>query len=170
MIGIPPANIPICDNRGMLNPAWYRYLVGARAEVDEAAAGEVGTAAGSGLSGGGVVADGVNLSIADDGVTDAMLRDSMATSVIGRFEATDGSPADIQAVDNNRVLSREDDFLAFRNFINGITIGPNIASPLVRFDLLESTDTPAASTAVVTHSLAIETAGGTYYLLLSATP
>ena len=166
-INIPPAGTPLIDQKGLINPAWYRYLVSLNTSTDQASSGEIATPSDSGLQGGGVVADGVTLSIAPGGVSDAMLRDSVATSVIGRFQNSGGPPADIQAAADNRVLSRESGALAFRSFMNGITIGPTTAAPFVRTDSLRLTTTAASSTTTVTHTVPIQVNGTTYHVLLS---
>ncbi len=49
----------------------------------------------------------------DDSISDAMLRDSAAVSVIGRSANSTGDPADIAAGANDRVLVRESDALSF---------------------------------------------------------
>lgn len=167
---IPPSGTPMIDQRGLVSPEWYRWFVSLLGGANIAQEGEVATPSGSGLEGGGFVADGVTLSIAAEGVTNAMMRDSIACSVIGRFPNSAGAPADIQADADMRVLSREGGALAFRAFINGVSIGPTTAAPLVRADAFETTDTPAASTATVTHSIPITTDAGVKYILLSSTP
>ncbi|MCS7084457.1 MAG: hypothetical protein NZ534_00055 [Bacteroidia bacterium] len=58
-------------------------------------------------------AGGTTLSIANDAVTNAHLRNSVATSVIGRSANTAGDPGDIQATANDRVLRRVSDALDF---------------------------------------------------------
>lgn len=117
-LNIPPSGTPIIsfiNGKQQLNPIWYRYFVSLATTAGAAGAGEVGTAPGSGLQGGGVVSSGVNLSITNDGVTDAMLRESQACSVIGRFLNSEGNPADIQATANDRVFGRWNDMLAFKD-------------------------------------------------------
>lgn len=170
LLSINPPNAPLTLSGDKIAPEWYRYFVSITRSTSEAGAGEVLTNPGSGLEGGGIVANGLSLSIANNGVSDAMLRDSNACSVIGRAANSSGDPADVIANANNRVLSRESDQLAFRDFINGILIGPTTASPLVRADAFETTQTPAASVTASTHSIPIETASGTFYIRLSATP
>lgn len=167
-INIPPPNTPLVDNRGKLTPEWYRYLANLNKSASDAAGGEV--QAGAGLTGGGFVASGVTIDVATGGITSAMIRPSAALSVMGRQFGTGGAIADITADADNRVLSREGGLLAFRSFINGVSIGPTTAAPVVRTDSLELTATPPTSTATVSHSIPIETAGGTYHILLSATP
>lgn len=115
---ILPPNTRIVDDLGRVTPEWYRYFVDQKRNSDAAGAGEVGTATESGLSGGGMVSNGVNLSIADNGVTNARLRDSAGVSVIGRFVASAGDPADIVAGGDQRVLCRENGELAFLESIN----------------------------------------------------
>jgi hypothetical protein len=92
----------------------YRFLSSLTLNANQAVAGSVATAAGSGLSGGGSVAAGISLSIAPNGVENGMIREALATSVIGRFQGTDGNVADIQATADNRVLGRFGGQLVFR--------------------------------------------------------
>jgi hypothetical protein len=54
------------------------------------------------------------MSVANDGISDAMLRESAAVSVIGRSANSTGNPADIAAGANFRFLTRESDTLAWR--------------------------------------------------------
>lgn len=164
---IPPAKTPLVDERGLMNPPWYRFFVSLLGGANVAAAGDIATPPGSGLEGGGTVAEGVTLSIASDGVTDAMLRPSAACSVIGRYLNSAGNPADIQAGANFRVLSREGDVLAFRNTINGVSIGTVTAAPLVRAVAFESTATPAVSAVTTDCTIPIVTASGIKYIMLS---
>lgn len=168
-LNIPPANTPFLTQNGTISPPWYRYLVSLNTTADQASAGEIATAPGSGLQGGGAVSDGVNLSIASDGVTNAMLRPSLACSVIGRYLNSTGNPADIQATANERVLSREGNQLAFRAFINGVSIGPTNAAPLVRADGFETTQAVTVSAVTTDCTIPIVTASGTKYILLSDT-
>jgi hypothetical protein len=168
-LNIPPARTPVVDSNGLMNPAWYRYFVSLNTTADEAQAGEVATPAAGGLQGGGAVADGVTLSIADNGVTRGMLDEGMACSVIGRHQGSAGDVADITADANNRVLTREADMLAFRNFINGVSIGTTTAAPLVRAASFESTATPAASGVTTDCTIPIVTASGTKFIMLSDT-
>lgn len=167
-INAPPT--AFVDKGGKLTREAYRFLLSLTRNSNQATEGAVVTAPGSGLAGGGQVSAGVSLSIADNGVSNAKIRQSTGVSVIGRAFNSTGNVADIKADANNRVLSREDNQLAFRAFINGVSIGPTTAAPLVRADVFESTETPAASTATVTHTIPIETATGTMYILLSSTP
>lgn len=120
---IPPTNIPLAAKDGTISPDWYRYFVSLEKSADDAAAGEV--LAGDGLSGGGAVSDGVTLEIGEGAVTDAMLRESLGTSVIGRFQNSTGAVADIRATDDNRLLGREGGLLAFRDAptVRGLNTG-----------------------------------------------
>jgi hypothetical protein len=58
--------------------------------------------------------------IDNNAVTDEILRDSAACSIIGRASSSSGSPADIVAGDNDRVLSRASGSLAFTQVTNGM--------------------------------------------------
>lgn len=167
-INAPPTAFVAKDGR--LTREAYRFLLSLTRNSNQAGEGNVATDPGSGLAGGGQVSAGISLSIATNGVTNSMIRQSAGTSVIGRAFGSTGNVADIVANADNRVLSRESGQLAFRNFIDGVSIGPTTAAPLVRADVFESTETPAASTATVTHTIPIETATGTMYILLSSTP
>lgn len=54
----------ICDpNTGIIDTTFYRYLLGLNKTAGDAVAGEVATDPGSGLTGGGVVADGLTLAL-----------------------------------------------------------------------------------------------------------
>src|SRR4030095_4028538 len=55
----------------------------------------------------------LTLSLADNGVTDLKLRDSIATSVLGRATGTTGDPGDIQATADNTVLRRAGGVVGF---------------------------------------------------------
>lgn len=166
---INPPNTPIVGDL-RLNAPWWRFFNSLNQTANNATEGSVVTDPGSGLAGGGQVSGGVSIRIADNGVTNTMIRQSAGTSVIGRAFGSTGNVADITADANNRVLSRESNQLAFRSFINGVSIGPSIAAPLVRADAFETTQTASASTATVTHSIPFEVDGVTMHLLLSSTP
>lgn len=158
----PPFTRALVDTgTGKLTREGYTFLVTLNKNTAEAGAGVVSTLPGSGLSGGGTVADGISLSITSNGVTNSMLRQSLGTSVIGRFAGTNGNVADIQAVDERSVLQRLSNQLIFT---------ADIDVDSVRTDALRIDQTPAASTATVSHSVPINLNGTTYYLLLSATP
>lgn len=158
---INPPNAPMVDSKGRITREWYRFLVGLFRNSNDAVAGEVATPSGSGLEGGGIVANGVTLGIAPHGVTNAMFRESLGTSVVGRGDDSTGDVGDIRAVGNNTALTREGDLLAFRPHpvLQGLTV-----------TTLKVDQTAAGSAATVTHSIPIQTTGGTMYILLSSTP
>jgi alpha-D-ribose 1-methylphosphonate 5-triphosphate synthase subunit PhnG len=106
---IPPPNTALVDQRGNITPEWYRWLARKEANIGS---GEVATS--GGLTGGGFVSNGVEISIADRGVTDAKIRNGAACSVIGRFQNSTGPVTDIKAMANGRILMREDDVLVFK--------------------------------------------------------
>lgn len=160
-LNIPPPNVPLISPDGRVEPAWYRYLVSLNTTADGAAGGEVATNPGSGLAGGGPVADGVALQIADNGVSNAMIRKSAGTSVIGRSASSTGNVADITASLNNAALVRQGNQLFFSQ---------NLVVSSVETTDLRIDKTAATSTATVTHSVAIDIGGTTYYLLVSTTP
>lgn len=108
---IPPSSTPVITPSNTLSPPWYRYLALVDRTANSAGSGEVQGV--DGLTGGGQVADGVDLSIADGGVTNAKLRDGAATSVIGRYTNTAGDVADITATADGRVLCRIGGLLMF---------------------------------------------------------
>ena len=151
---IPPANIPVIDENGFLNPTWYRYLASLQRATDEVVAGDITTAAGSGLQGGGSIADGVSLSIADNGVTNAMFRQGAGTSVLGRKYGSTGDLADIAATANNQILSRESGALLF-------TATPTLDGLKFSGAATVSAATPS------THKFAVTIGGAAYFLLLT---
>ena len=81
-----------------------------------AATGGSGTvtsvASGTGLTGGPITATGT-LSVATNGITDTLLRDSAALSVIGRSANSTGDPADIAAASDHQVLRRSGTTVGF---------------------------------------------------------
>lgn len=159
------ANAVIVDkDTGRIDPQFYRYLISLSKTATEAGAGEIATAPGSGLTGGGAVADGVNLALADRGVTDAKLRYGAGCSVIGRAAGSEGQEADIIATDDNRVFSREGGQLAFRPHLNGIEIGPTTPAP-VRCTTLRIDTAPVAETPTATFTVTVNLNGTTYKLL-----
>lgn len=105
-VSINPPPTSFVDRNGKLTREAYRFLLGLTRNSNQAVSGEVLTADDSGLEGGGFVADGVSLSIAEGGVTNARIRPALATSVIGRFQNSGGVVADIQAVADDTVLGR----------------------------------------------------------------
>lgn len=159
------ANAAICDPAtGRITPEFYRYLLSLNKTADEAGAGEIVTAPGSGLTGGGAVADGVTLALANQGVGDAQLRYGAGTSVIGRAAGSTGQVADIVAANDERVLSREGGTLAFRPYLNGISLGPTSPAP-VRCTTLRIDTAPVAGVPVATHTVEVNLNGSLYKLL-----
>ena len=81
-----------------------------------AATGSGGTvtsvASGTGLTGGPITTTGT-LSVATNGISDTLLRDSAALSVIGRSANSTGDPADIAAASDHQVLRRSGTALGF---------------------------------------------------------
>lgn len=114
----PPTTRPfVFPQSGVLTREGLTFLIALTSNTSEATAGDVLTPTGSGLDGGGAVVDGLTLSIAPFGVENGMIREGMATSVIGRFQGSDGEVADIQATGDNRVLGRFDGILEFRETV-----------------------------------------------------
>jgi hypothetical protein len=168
-----PPNTPLWKGGPALAPEWWRFFFNLNRNTAEAAAGEVATGPGSGLTGGGAVADGISISIAPNGVTNNMLRESAGTSVIGRFQGSSGNVADITATGDNRVLTREGGALAFRSFMNGVAIGPTTPSPTVncedlRCDTFRIDQAPVAETVVCTHTITISVNGTNYKIPIIA--
>lgn len=95
----------IAQKDGRIGHSWYRFFA-----FIERLIGSVGSTPGTGLT---TNANG-QLTIANNGVADAMLRDSVALSVIGRPLNSTGDPQDIQAPANGFVLQRDADLLVFR--------------------------------------------------------
>lgn len=111
---VPMPQAPFVDpSTGYLTRVGNNYLNNLTLNVNGAAAGSVTTALGSGLAGGGVVADGISLIIAPNGVSNAMIRQSAGYSVIGRGAGSTGNVADITATADDRVLARIGGVLAF---------------------------------------------------------
>lgn len=156
-----PANVPLIDAKGLMARPWWQYFNGQNRTANAAVAGEIQTDPGSGLQGGGFVADGLDLSIATNGVTFAMFQELPACSVVGRFQNSTGDTSAVIATQNRTVLGRQGGGLAFF---------PYVDVPAVATDALTINDTPAVSTATVTHSIPIETDAGTMYILLSNVP
>jgi hypothetical protein len=69
-------------------------------------------ASGTGLTGGPITTTGT-LSVATNGISDTLLRDSAALSVIGRSANSTGDPADIAAASDHQVLRRSGTALGF---------------------------------------------------------
>ena len=151
---IPPSNIPVIDENGFLTTPWYRYFASLQRTTDAVSSGDIATPAGSGLQGGGSVADGVSLSIADNGVTNAMFRQGAGTTVLGRQYGSTGDLADIKATANNQVLSREAGALVFT------------ATPTLDGLKFGSAATVSAATPS-THKFGVICNGVQYYFLLT---
>lgn len=101
---LPTPREPLVDENGLINPSWYRFL----AQFQRDFSGSE-TAPGSGLT----IDSGV-LGIADHGVTNDKLRQSVACSMIGRSANSTGDVADIAAGTNGHFLQREANQLVFR--------------------------------------------------------
>jgi hypothetical protein len=78
---------------------------------------------GAGLTGGGNLTADRTLSISNNGVTDAMLRQGTATSIIGRSAGTTGNVADIAASLDDRFLVRRAGALTFGLLASGDVTG-----------------------------------------------
>lgn len=151
---LPIPNTPFLDMRtGLVTREWTRFLYSLNRNSSDAVAGEVQTDPGSGLQGGGFVADGIDLSIAPNGVTNAMIREGQGTSVIGRYQNSNGDVADIKAVQNRTVLQRRSDQLSFF---------PDLDVPAVATDALTLNQTPTAEVVVCTHTVIININGTDY--------
>ena len=74
-----------------------------------------------------VTTGGTVMTIDNDVVTDAKLRNSAAVSVIGRSANSAGDPADIAAAANDRLLARTSDSLAFQQLTDGMVPTNTIA-------------------------------------------
>jgi hypothetical protein len=148
-----PPNTPLVGSDGRVTNEWYRFFVSLSKTADGASAGDVATNPGSGLAGGGTVADGVSLSIADNGVTNSKIRQSEGNSVIGRTSSSNGNVADIVAGLNNTTLVRQGNQTFFSEHLAGASIEVN--------------ETPTASAATTTHYIPITIGGVDYKMLLS---
>lgn len=102
---LPTNRESLADSAGKIGAPWYRFL----AKI-ERLIGSAATNPGTGLT---VSTAGV-LTIADNGVGDNKLRDSLAMSVIGRPLDSEGDPQDIVATANGRFLQRDGDVVSFR--------------------------------------------------------
>ena len=112
---LPPPAAFVDPVTGLLTRQANNFLNAITASSNVAAAGDIATPAAGGLEGGGTVSDGVTLSIAPNGVANSMIRQSVGTSVIGRFQGTTGNVADIIATADNRVLGRFGGQLVFQD-------------------------------------------------------
>lgn len=136
---------------------WWRYFASQNRVANAAVAGEVSTLPGSGLEGGGPVADGLSLSIAPNGVENGMFRQSTGTSVIGRYQNSTGNVADVKATGDGQVLNREGGVLAFRSILDALTV--------VNFHINQA---PVAETIVCTHTITISVNGVDYKIPIVA--
>jgi hypothetical protein len=101
---IPHTRVSLIDNQGRITPEWYRFL----AQFQRDFSGSE-TVPGSGLTD-----DGGVLGIAANGVTNAMLAEGLACSVIGRTLNSTGDRADIQATNDGYFLQRDGTNILFR--------------------------------------------------------
>jgi hypothetical protein len=86
-------------------------------------------------------------SITNDAVTDAKLRNSAGTSVIGRAAGTTGDPADIVASADNQVLIRTSGALGFGLITTGAITDGSVTLPKIQnipTDSLIGRDTPGS--------------------------
>lgn len=156
------AQAAIVDRNGLPTAEFYRFLVGLVRTTDTAAAGEV--VAGTGLTGGGAVADGVTIALENNGVGNAQLRQGAATSVIGRSANSAGNVADIAAGADHEVLTREGGTLAFRSTIDGVAVGGTTPAA-VRCTTLRIDTAPVAGVPVATFTVDVNLNGVVYKLL-----
>lgn len=96
--------------------------------------------------------------VADKAITDAKLRDSVPTSVIGRLQGTPGQPADIAA-------SVDDVFLVRR--ASALTFGPLADTDIPATLARDSEVTAAIATATTSILASAQTAGDARYVALS---
>jgi hypothetical protein len=148
------------DRNGNVTPEWYRWFSRKETSIE---AGEV--AAGSGLTGGGPVSAGVAIAVADHGIGNLQLREGSACSVIGRHANSVGQVADITADADNRVLSREGDEVAFRDHIDGVSVGA-IVPASGRFTTLRLDQAPTAGVLAGTHYVTVSFNGTDYKVIL----
>jgi hypothetical protein len=150
---IPPPAAFVDPATGFLTRQANNFLNAITSSSNEAAAGDVATPAGSGLQGGGAVADGVTLSIAVNGVTFTMIQQIPACSVVGRFQGTTGNVSAVQAVQNRTVLQRQGNQLVF---------APSVDVPAVVCDSFRIDQSPTAEAVVCTHTIVISVDGTDY--------
>lgn len=96
---------PIAGQNGRIGSAWYRFFV----HIERLITGAV-TTPGTGLE---ETASGA-LGIADDGVSNDMLRESLPLSVIGNPQSSAANPQDIAAGGEGWFLQRYDSTISFR--------------------------------------------------------
>lgn len=148
---VPSPHAAIVDQDGKPTREFYRFISFLTGVANSP--GDVNTADGSGLEGGGNIAAGLSLSITPNGVTDEMLRQSFPCSVIGRYQGDVGNVADIQATEDNRVLARIGGILVFTSdpVTNSIEVGA------LRID-----QSPTAETITCDHTIVINVDGVDY--------
>lgn len=150
---IVPTAAFVNPSTGVLTRAANNFLNSLVRKSNTADSGEVQTNPGSGLEGGGFVADGIDLSIAPNGVSNAMIRESAGTSIIGRYQNSTGDVADVRAVQNRVVLGRQSDQLAFF---------PSVDVPSVVCDAFRINQAPVAQVVVCTHTVVFNVNGTDY--------
>lgn len=150
---IPPPAAFVDPATGFLTRPANNFLNAITSSSNVAAAGDVATPPGSGLEGGGSVADGITLSISLNGVTFAMIQQIPACSVVGRFQNSTGNVSAVQAVQNRTVLQRQSNQLVF---------APSVDVPSVVCDTLRINETPTAETVVCTHTVVVNINGTNY--------
>lgn len=101
---LPSGRETLADKAGKIMPSWHRFFI----KLERILSGASATTS-TGLT---TNSDG-ELTIANDGVSNAMLRESLPLSVIGQPLNVTGNPQDISAGANDRVLQRTDDVLGF---------------------------------------------------------
>lgn len=122
---VPLLQAPFVDPQtGYLTRTGNNFLTSLTGNANAATAGSVATLAGSGLAGGGSVANGISLIIASNGVTNGMIRQGLGTSVIGRMAGSTGNVADIQATADNRILGRFAGQLVFYDLASAMASVP----------------------------------------------
>lgn len=113
---LAPNGALVDPSTGRATPPFNNYLNSLTILANTAAGGTLTTGPGSGLQGGGDISSNLSISIAPNGVTNQMIRQGAAYSVIGRQFGTTGDVADITADADNRVLARISGVLAFYDF------------------------------------------------------
>lgn len=130
---VPMPQAPMVDlGTGYATRPWNNFFNNLVGNANAGAAGTITAEPGSGLAIIGVsIADGLSILISPNGVTNAMIRQSAAYSVIGRAFGTTGNVADISASANDRVLARIGNVLAFFD----VGLVPVVTPPVAVADL-----------------------------------
>lgn len=184
---VPMPQAPVVDlATGFATRPWNNFFNSLTQNANAGTAGSVTTAAGSGLGGGGVVADGISLIIAANGVSNGMIRQSAGYSVIGRAAGSTGNVADITATADDRVLARIGGVLAFWDFstipgagsvtsvsvvtANGVsgTVATATTTPAITLTLGAITPTSVAATAQVSAATYLKSTAKTVAALTAA--